>query len=229
MAGENQSRQDRSKVLTVFQLASLATIVMCGTLMSEIGYKVIMGNIEFYQLVVAAAIVLCILEIMNNWASIKEYIEYYNRIALFVNDIVTIGLFYGQVYILTKLVESKHTLISIQRSLSFIVASFTLLYILYANWNRLIIKDERTPKDKINKVTRTIKMRRFQVMSGVVLFIVPILLKIACKGIELERILAIYSCLICVYIILGCVILFSARKFADVLKTIMEAPELGHF
>lgn len=167
---QKQTESGQTHVLMVFQLASLAMIVMNGTLISEIIYKILMDEAGVYQAIVAVAAGLSILELMNNWASIKDYIVYYSRIALFAADIATLGLLYGQVYILTKLEDAAHTQISTLWSLNFIIFSYLFLYILYLIWDDLIIKDKSVPQEKRDKVKRTIALRRSQAVIGILFF-----------------------------------------------------------
>lgn len=225
---KKQTKSAQAHVLVVFQLASLAIIVMNGTLISEIIYKLLMNEAGVYQVVVAVAAVLSILEVMNNWASIKDYIAYYSSIALFTADIATLGLLYSQVYILTKLEKAEHTQISILRSLNFIIFSYLLLFILYLIWDDLIIKDKSVPREKRDKVAHTIALRRSQAVIGAVFFLMPFVLKHASGNFPVQQLIIAQLILAFAYIVLSGAALMKAQKLADVLRTIMEAEELKH-
>lgn len=225
---KKQTKSDQTHVLMVFQLASLAIIVMNGTLISEIIYKLLMDEAGVYQVVVATAAVLSILEVMNNWASIKDYIAYYSRIALFAADIATLGLLYGQVYILTKLEQAVHTQLSTLWSLNFIIFSYLLLSVLYLIWDDLIIKDKCVPQEKRVKVEHTIALRRSQTVIGVLFILMPFILKQTSGNFSVQQLITAQMIVVFAYIALSCVALIIAQKLADVLKTIMEAEELKH-
>lgn len=213
-------------VLNLFQVTSLAVIIISATLFFDMIYKWMVGEAGIQQLIVALAMVVSILEVMNNWASIKEYGENYNRSALFALDILTLGLLYGQTYILSKLEASECTKSMEQLSLNVILFSYTMLYILYLIWNGLIRQDEKIKLEKREKVEKSSQWRFAQVMCGGCFLSMPFFLRQTEAVITTQQLMDIKTGLVLVYMGGSLAILILTQKILMMVKTIMEAEEL---
>lgn len=137
----NTGKHDLGKVgekspknlLLVFQLACLATIVLNANLAGEILFSIINNGYHMVHVVVLASVVLNVMEIINNWASIKIFLKEYTS-GLFVLDVVTLGIFYLQIYVLTKMVE-KFRMEETHGFMFVILWSYIILFVLYISWN----------------------------------------------------------------------------------------------
>ena len=213
-------------VLNLFQVTSLAVIIISATLLFDMIYKWMVGEDEIQQLIVALAMVVSILEVVNNWASIKEYGKNYNRSALFALDILTLGLLYGQTYILSKLEASECTKSMEQLSLNVILFSYTMLYILYLMWNGLICQDEKIKLEKREKVEKSSQWRFAQTMCGGFFLSMPFFLQQTEGVITTQQLMDIKAGLVLVYMGGSLAILILTQKILMMVKTIMEAEEL---
>lgn len=133
-----------SLVVTAFQTACLAIIVLLAKFVGDFLYNAIIsksftGQLPFLILVST----LSFLEIINNWASIKKYFGLYNT-PLFLIDVLTLGAFFWQVYILSKLEsELKSAQIDPQNEMILVVmVSYGIIFILYILWNAFFLAEK---------------------------------------------------------------------------------------
>ena len=84
--------------------------------------------------------VLNILELINNWTSINKFIYHYRYVSLFFIDLLTLGLFYTQVLVLSRILLNGGVADILLR-LQFVLAIYIFLYGVYVVWNMKIIKN----------------------------------------------------------------------------------------
>ncbi len=164
-----QSDQDKvpnntSLVLTAFQTACLAVIVMNATFIGNLLYHSLFNEYARKQswqslVFLILVVILNFLEIINNCASISKYFEsFYNSILLLI-DIITLAIFFWQIYILIEVQKSSTGITEIssielgQNIIKIIIYSYLCIYISYVVWNYLIVKeiDKRSKTSHTNK------------------------------------------------------------------------------
>lgn len=216
-------------ILLVFQAACLAIIVKDATLLSGVLFRWINMDVmswEFEAILVGTAI-LNILELMNNWASIKQYITYYKEIILFMLDIITLGVFYVQIDTLSKIVDDTAGIKDTERVMWFIVCCWMVLYCLYVYWNLEFLRSKKVTKEERLRIKKTLKYRIPQVVIGC--FLLAILIALRCSSIiparENEILTQVWYILNILYVATGGVILHKTQKLRQMLKIIMNAEE----
>lgn len=152
-----QSDQDSAThntplVLTAFQTACLAVIVMNATFIGNLLYHTLFDEHIKKQswqslIFLILVVILNFLEIVNNWASISKYFEsFYNSILLLI-DIITLGFFFWQIYILIEIQSKLKTATKISNNelerniILIIILSYLFIYILYVIWNFCILNE----------------------------------------------------------------------------------------
>lgn len=86
--------------------------------------------------------------IIANWLTCKIYEKHYD-ISMLVEDIVTLGVFYLEVYIINEICEDGIS-INLKQSLLIIGVTYTLVFILFLLWNISVSKNTRSEKKKLN-------------------------------------------------------------------------------
>lgn len=114
--------------------------------------------------------------IIANWLTCKIYEKHYD-ISMLVEDIVTLGVFYLEVYIINEICEDGIS-INLKQSLLIIGVTYTLVFILFLLWNISVSKNTRSEKKKLN-----IKIANIQnicmIIMCTVIFILAFLDKIS--------------------------------------------------
>ncbi len=126
-------------VLIVFQTACLATIFLNATFIGDMLYDIwSSGSFSYDHFFLILTIALNVMEIMNNWVSIKKFFNDYTT-STFVIDVFTLGVFYWQIHVLS---QALHDGILIQPDLTqvfpfwkFILVSWSIIFICYIVWN----------------------------------------------------------------------------------------------
>lgn len=194
MSSQNSDRSNDKPtkdplVLRAFQTACLAIIVYLATLIGDLLYKV--ASVPFFPLKLFIELLfifaLDFLEIINNWASIKKYFgTYYYR--LFLADVLTLGTFFWQIYLLSKLLtEDKIKIDELQQKALLVAAlSYGCIFSLYALWNHFLCKkdEEKMEEDKKREYIYPMYVRRVLALISFVSILVgvdrvPLLLFIA--------------------------------------------------
>ncbi len=86
--------------------------------------------------------------IIANWLTCKIYEKHYD-IGMLIEDIVTLGVFYLEVYIINTICEDGIS-INLKQSLLIIGATYTLVFILFLLWNISAAKNTNSEKKKLN-------------------------------------------------------------------------------
>lgn len=86
--------------------------------------------------------------IIANWLTCKIYEKRYD-ISMLVEDIITLGIFYLEIYIINEICEDRIG-INLKQSLLIIGATYTLVFILFLLWNISASKNTRSEKKKLN-------------------------------------------------------------------------------
>lgn len=141
-----------SLALTAFQTACLAIIVLLAKFVGDLLYDAIITRSVTGQLIfLIFASALSFLEVINNWASIKKHFHSYNT-SLFLIDVLTLGVFFWQIHILSRLKSESITLpIDFQNKMLLVVmVSYGIIFILYILWNIILFvkKECHSAKDK---------------------------------------------------------------------------------
>lgn len=145
-----------SVVMTAFQTACLAIIVLIAKFIGDLLYDSISEESFSMQLrmFLISVSILNFFEIINNWASIKKYFELY-RTPLFLIDVMTLGVFFWQVYILSKFGSTLQGELKIvndeleHKMMLVTMTSYGTIFLLYICWNICIlykIKDQEKEK-----------------------------------------------------------------------------------
>ena len=208
------------EMLKIFKLAAISIIVMNATLMGETIYVILTKEITCREgIVLLLAVALSILEVINNWASISEYIGCYDKARLFVMDILTLGVFYIQVYVLFRIVDSSEGEPGIVARMNFILVTYMALHLCYIIWDQMIRKNGQISKAKRDKIAKVVMWRLAQVVAGGLLALLfhgwlgrrvpPPELRLA------------WEMLVIGYIIFAGIILFACEKLPKVLQIAM--------
>lgn len=140
-------------VINAFQTACLAIITYLAIFVGDLLHKVITMPSFPLDLFIALIFVSAwdFPELLNNWASIKYYFKDYYSL-LFLTDVATLGTFFWQIYLFSKLINDKKFVCDgLQyKALLVIACSYGCIFFLYALWSCfLLIKDKnRSIKDK---------------------------------------------------------------------------------
>ena len=86
--------------------------------------------------------------IIANWLTCKIYEKVYD-INMLIEDIITLGVFYLEVYIINKLCDGN-ILINEKESMLIIGATYSLIFILFIFWNRSAFKNTKSSKKRVN-------------------------------------------------------------------------------
>lgn len=135
-----------SMVLTAFQTACLAIIVLNAKLIGDLLYDVFSGKSLTLQpcllLILVSALNFC--ELANDWASVKKHFGQYGGV-LFSIDVLTLGGFFWQVYFCSKWyndlqIEHKHAGTELEPNVMWVViVSYVFVYTLYAIWSAIVL------------------------------------------------------------------------------------------
>lgn len=131
-----------SLIITAFQTACLAILVLLAKFVGDLLYDATITNSFTGQLLFLLLVSsLNFLEIINNWATIKKHFSLYNT-PLFLIDVLTLGVFFWQIYILSKLEsDSKCTYIDpLNKMLLVVMISYWIIFVLYILWNVVFIR-----------------------------------------------------------------------------------------
>lgn len=203
-------------ILLVFQAACLAAIALNAKLAGEVLYSCVIEGFRPVYTFVSMTIYLNILEIMNNWASIKVYVKYY-RANLFLTDVLTLGIFYLQVYILLKLQETN--LLQFPEIINISLLSYEILFFMYIFWNSRvlqILKNEETHMDQKEKRIKDVKT---SFAARYILAALTILLQFFPFYVR--------ACGFVVFIILSICFWYYHNKLINILEAIIFSKELG--
>lgn len=207
-------------MMKIFKLAAISIIVMNATLMGETIYVILTKGITCCEgIVLLLAVVLNILEVINNWASINEYISYYDKARLFVMDILTLGVFYIQVYVLFRIVESSDGKPGIVTRMNFILFAYMALHLCYIIWDQIMRKNKHISKEKRNKISKVVVWRLVQVAAGGFLALM-LHIRFGRKA-PLPEMQFAWEVLVIGYIIFAGIILFACEKLPKVLQIAM--------
>lgn len=206
----------------LFKLAGISIIVLDATLIGEILYSGLNAGFGFYEMVVLSVVVLNILETINNWASVDQYILYYERIALFAVDILTLGVFYIQVYVLSRIADDGGVS-DITIRMKFILVTYILLYGLYWAWNHMIMKHQHVPGEKKKKILKVTQCRVGQVIIGIFVLIVLCILQRVVFPKTTKCCIDIWLLFTMLYLVAAGFILMFSQKLPEILRTAMEA------
>ena len=170
-------------VLTAFQTACLAVIVMNATFIGNLFYHILFNEYVRKQswqslIFLILVVILNFLEIINNWASISKYFKSFYNSYLFLTDIVTLAIFFWQIYILIEVEKSSKGIAETpsiepeQNIIKIVVYSYLFIYISYVVWNCLIVKeidkrrktgDENKDPDTRERILNSTIMRLMQI------------------------------------------------------------------
>lgn len=143
-----------SLVMTAFQTACFAIIVLNAKLVGDLLYSVIVDGLSERRLLVVVLLILStalnFLEIANNWASIEKFFDLYNDL-LFMIDVLTLGTFFWQIYILSKLEEESE--LTEDKLIGIIVISYIIIFLLYFVWNIFIVRANRKKDDDTERLS----------------------------------------------------------------------------
>lgn len=164
-------------ILNAFQTACLAIIVYLAIFVGDLLYKFVVEESISRGLFFVLAIVSLFnfLEIVNNWVSMQEYFDVY-RTKLFFADVLILGTFFWQIYLLSKLINDKEMICTTlhHKALLIVVFSYGCIFILYFLWNCGILKWKsfQSSQDKKRKIISPMHIRSFQAFFafGIILF-----------------------------------------------------------
>ncbi len=157
-----------SMVVAAFQTACLAIIVLNAKFVGDLFYKMSSEGCPSLRLSVFFILVSCLnfLEIVNNWASIKKYFSRYNS-WLFLTDVITLGCFFWQIYVLSRWEEvlqngSESARIALeqveQKMILVAIVFYAVIFLLYVLWNCIILYTDSKRSDKLETYeTKNIK------------------------------------------------------------------------
>lgn len=134
-------------------------------------------------------VILNFLEIINNWASICKYFELFYNSILFLIDVITLSIFFWQIFILSELQKNLEEILItssdvLERKIILIVFfSYLIVYILYVVWNFFILngkgnkdeifRDYQKPDTK-EEILKSTNMRVIQIIF-IIQFILPVI------------------------------------------------------
>lgn len=216
-------KEGRLKGISIlFELASISILIMNAKLLGETLYHSLDQAIEGYEFLIFFAVGLSILETINNWASINQYIEYYNHVGLFAVDILTLGVLFEQAYVPTKMVEENST-ICIATRVKFLLITYVIEYGLYMLWNCMISRNPKVSLEKRRKIIKVTQWRVAQIVFGILAAGVLTILEMC----ELNETADVWELLWIwttgIYLFWALLVLFFSQKLIDVLRIAMEA------
>lgn len=140
-------------VVAAFQTACLAIIVLIAKFVGDLLYSYISDKSYSWRLLVFLILVsmLNFFEITNSWASIKKYFRLYDTL-LFLIDVITLGVFFWQMHVLSKFedsLQSKLKIVDDELEYKMVLVSmvaYEIIFILYILWNQRIL-DTSSKKD----------------------------------------------------------------------------------
>lgn len=206
MINEKDKTNDQTKdslVLTAFQTACFAIIVLNAKLIGDLFYNVSLLEKSSIQpphiVLLILTSVLNFFELTNNWTSVKKYFKQYDG-GLFLIDVATLGCFFWQVYVLSKWIDTLQTDIEFteneleQRVNWIIIISYGLIFILYALWNYIILRNKNQLEENDRK-----DIRHSLIMRGIQACISLAILLFFMKRISIWWFyICIVACIICV-------------------------------
>ncbi len=206
----------------LFKLAGISILIMNAKLMGETLYQGLEQSMGPYELLILFSMGVSVLETINNWASINQYIKYYNHVGLFAVDILTLGVLFEQAYVLTKAVEEGGT-IYITTRVKFLLITYIALYVLYMLWNSMISRNPKISPGKRKKIIGVTRWRVAQIVLGI--FATGVLASLErCGFIEttdIRELLWIWTT--GAYLFWALLVLLFSQKLIDVLRIAMEA------
>lgn len=218
---KRQKRRLRGLSL-VFQVAGISLIVMNMTLLGETLYNLMDQGGTLYEAVVIPAAILNILELINNWSSISQYIRSYRKVSLFAADLLTLGLFYIQVYVLARIAETDSP--SDKRLwFGFILMTYLCLYTLYTWWNILIGQSENISCRAREKIMAVTRWREYQLLFGTAVLSGLMVLENLELPVSSTSWAMAWAAIIWIYLGVAAIILFLSQKLLKMLKIAMEA------
>ena len=225
MGGWDMAKNSNEKlkgITILFQLASISVLIMNAKLLGETLYHCLGQFMGWYEYLIFFAVGLSALETINNWASIHQYIEYYDRVGLFAVDILTLGLLFEQAYVLTKMVE-ENSAICITTRVKYLLVTYIGLYILYLIWNCMISKNEKVPPNKKQEIMEVSRWRVAQIVFGILAAGTLMILERGGWMNAADMWENLWIWITGVYLFWALLILFLSQKLLDVLRIAMEA------
>lgn len=205
----------------LFKLAGISILIMNAKLLGDTLYLGLDKSIGWYEFLIFTAVGLSALETINNWASINQYIEYYDSVSLFAIDILTLGLLFEQAYVLTKM-AAEDSAVCITTRVKYLLITYIMLYALYMLWNCLICRNQKVSKEKKEKIIKVTHWRVAQLVFGLLVAGVLVILE-SCIWIEDSDIWEyLWIWTTGVYLSVALLILFFSQKLIGVLRTAME-------
>ncbi len=186
---KSQKGSDSIEIIA-FQAACLAIIVLNASCIGDFFYKAVWKSDIPWDTTfcIITAVCLNIFELMNTWATIKIYLRQYAA-ALFLLDILTLGIFFWQIHLAAMLTDD-----SIQTAVKHMpfvfLAAYCSIFFLYSIWNLVIIcnkgRHEQNPdgEQSGDEKRRSVKERHnlcesacFRFIQALGAFVVMVLFK----------------------------------------------------
>lgn len=180
-------KDEKSMVVTAFQAACFGIIFLIAKFVGDWICYAITKNVPIQWLILFILVsALDFFELTNNWVSIKKYFDQYNGL-LFTIDVITLGCFFWQIYVLSNFGEKMFGLdeavtgevwIEFKRqAVWIIVVSYALIFALYAFWNYFILHPSKDSKQSslvkahTSRFEASLRGRRIQVISAIILMV----------------------------------------------------------
>ncbi len=172
--------EKESMVMTAFQTACLAIIVLIAKFIGDLIYHAINSGFAepwlFSFLILVSG--LNFFELTNNLVSIKKYFKCYYNGWLFLIDVITLGCFFWQIYILSKLGETcGNEPDSGFKMVQVAIWFYCGIFFLYILWNAMILwisgKNGKAALEPANKekIQFSAIMRVFQLFISLVMIL----------------------------------------------------------
>lgn len=195
----NQTKD--SLVVTAFQTACLAIIALIAKFIGDLLYNVYLleqTSIQPLFWLLISVSVLDFIELTNNLTSIKKYFKQYNG-WLFMIDVATLGCFFWQVYILSKLIDDFPNRTKLtgneleQRVEGIIILSYGCIFFLYVLWNFFLKDKDKLEENDKKSIRHYSKVRLCQMIVSFLILVfvgkIPIWILIA----------YVVACIVCVF------------------------------
>lgn len=203
-------------VITAFQTACLAIMVLLAKFVGDLLCDAIVTESFPEQLRFLILVsMLNFLEIINNWASIKKYFNLYNT-PLFLIDVLTLGVFFWQIYILSKLeIESKSEFFGPRSEMLLVIMiSYVLIFFLYVLWNAILLAQKgcHSPEDRAENIKTIIRP------AGIRIFQMAVALELVLFGVDCVSFLVLD-----IFILLSCAYTLVRNYELNVFSTIISS------
>ena len=216
MSNKANNKTKDSLVVTAFQTACLAIIVLIAKFIGDLLYRVDLlepTSIQPLFWLLISISVLDFIELTNIWTSIKKYFKQYNG-WLFMIDVVTLGCFFWQVYCLSKLLDDYPDFKELtgneleQRVKGIIIIFYICIFSLYSLWNLFLKYNDKLKKDDRKNIKTFLIVRLGQMIISIIalLFMEKLLIWVLIIGVLL--------CIVCVAI---------NNKQLDIFKTLINS------